>query len=119
MKKRTVFGPHSDQTFSERNYILLQHPDCSNNHVRHEFPATADTWLCKKQTVFRPQSSPKQNGTLNKVQSEVPREFGSNNPAPSHLFRSSPEEKSGQFLVRTHVRKMGKSLRFLRACQEI
>jgi hypothetical protein len=59
----------------------------------------------RKSGQFFACSRAQKDTALEKVPSEVSEEIGVDVHAPSDLFRSSPGEKSGQFLVRTHVRK--------------
>jgi len=148
-KKRTVFGPHSDQTSQVEITLFCNTPDCGKNHVWRGFPAIhgyllgqkADSFwsaprsnfsgrnyiilqyprLRQKPRLARVSSNPwipvraksgqflvrsaQKIRSFKQVQSAFSEEIVFYDPAPTHLFRSSPDEKSGQFLVRTHVRK--------------
>ena len=73
--------------------------------------SSAHTAKFKKRTVFGPQSSAKLNCPLNKFRQRSQRRLGLMLQAPSDLFISSPGEKSGQFMVRTHVRINAQILR--------
>jgi hypothetical protein len=105
LKKRTVFGPHPDQNCQVEITVFCNTPECGLNHVWHGFPSICGYLLRQKADSFGSAVQREIILPFKQIQSEVSEEIGFDDPAPSHFFRSSPDEKSGQFLVRTHVRK--------------
>jgi hypothetical protein len=117
-EKADSFWSAPRSTFSERNYVFCNTPDCSNNYVRHQLPPSRGYLLRQKADSFLSAVQCKKYGSLNRFSQRFLRTLALIIlPCPTFSDRRR-KKKADSFWSAPMSEKMRKFLGFLGACQE-